>query len=113
LYSCLLGTLEKQAEKAYIYQRYGARGLGNMSGDARVILILGGVFVFLGILALLWGNREESSWWGSISEHFDVREYMDHTPGRFEPDALRIGGKISIAVGIVLCLIAAGFIIWK
>jgi hypothetical protein len=84
-----------------------------MSGDALVMLIIGGIFIVLGLLALLWGSREESSWWSSISNHFDVREYVDHSPGRYEPDALRIGGKIAIAVGIVLCLIAVGFIFWK
>jgi hypothetical protein len=84
-----------------------------MDSDALVMVILGAVFVFIGVLAVIWGNREETSWWGSISEHFDVREFMDHMPGRFEPDALRIGGRIAIAVGVVLCLIAVGFVIWK
>jgi hypothetical protein len=84
-----------------------------MTSDVLIMLIIGGIFVLLGLISLLWGNREESSWWGSISEHFDVREFMDHSPGRFEPDALRIGGKIAITLGIVLILIAVGFIIWK
>jgi hypothetical protein len=83
-----------------------------MSSDALIMVILGAIFVFVGVLAVLWGNREESSWWSSISTRFDVREYMDHSPGRFEPDALRIGGRIAIVVGVVLCPIAAGLVIW-
>ncbi len=83
-----------------------------MINDVAITLIIGGVFVFLGIIGFLWSRREETTYYSSVSEHVDVREFVDHLPGRPEPNALRIGGKISIAVGIVLLLVGIGFYIW-
>jgi hypothetical protein len=83
-----------------------------MTRDITTVLIIGGVFLLLGLIAFLWSRREEGTWYNSITDHVDVREFVDHTPGRPEPNALRIGGKISIAVGIVLLLFGAGFYIW-
>jgi hypothetical protein len=74
-----------------------------------IIVIIGGVFVLLGIFGLIWGRKEEGSYYGSVSERIDVREFLDHSPGRPEPNALRTGGKIAIAVGVVLLLIGLGF----
>jgi hypothetical protein len=80
--------------------------------DLYVMIIIGGVFVFLGILTFIWSKREEGAWWSTISESVDVREFIDHSPGRPEPNALRIGAKICIAVGVVLLLISLGFRLW-
>jgi hypothetical protein len=74
-----------------------------------ITIIIGGVFVILGIIGFLWSKREEGAYYGSVSERIDVREFLDHTPGRPEPDALRTGGKICIAVGIVVLLVALIF----
>jgi hypothetical protein len=83
-----------------------------MTRDILIIFIIAGIFLFLGLIGFLWSRREEGAWWGSVAEHVDVREFFDHTPGRPEPNSLRIGGKISIAVGIVLLLFGVGFYIW-
>jgi nitrogen fixation-related uncharacterized protein len=80
--------------------------------DLYIMLGIGGAFVILGVLGLVWGKVEEGSWYGTVSSRIDVREFVDRTPGRPEPDALKIGGKICIAVGIVLLLIGLGFYLW-
>ncbi len=80
--------------------------------DLYVMIAIGGIFVVLGIIGFLWSKREEGAWYSTVSEHVDVREFVDHSPGRPEPDALRVGGKICIAVGIVLLLISVGFRLW-
>jgi hypothetical protein len=74
--------------------------------------IIGGAFVILGFIAFLWSRREEGAWYTSISKKTDVREFLERNPGRQEPNALRTGGKICIAVGIVILLIALGFFIF-
>ncbi len=74
-----------------------------------IIMIIGGVFIFLGLIGFLWGRREETSYYGSMSTHVDVREFLDHLPGRPEPGALRTGGLICIVVGIVVIGFALGF----
>jgi hypothetical protein len=80
--------------------------------DLIIMIIIGGVFVILGIIGFLWGRKEEGSYYGSVSERIDVREFLDHSPGRPEPNALRTGGKISIAVGFVVLLVSLGFYLW-
>lgn len=77
-----------------------------------VTAIIGGVFVVLGFLAFLWGSREEGAWYNSVSKKIDVREFLDRNPARTEPNALRTGGKIFMAVGLVILLIALGFFIF-
>jgi hypothetical protein len=77
-----------------------------------ITAIIGGVFVILGFIGFFWSRREEGAWYTSISKKIDVREFLDHSPGRQEPNALRTGGKICIAVGLVILLIALGFLIF-
>jgi hypothetical protein len=81
-----------------------------MSGNEfLIVMIIGGVFILLGILIFFWGRQEENSYLTSVSHRIDVREFLEHLPGRPEPAALRIGGKISILVGIVIIGFALGF----
>jgi len=80
--------------------------------DLIIMIVIGGIFLLLGIIGLIWGRKEEGAYYGSISEHVDVREFLDRAPGRPEPDALRIGGKICLALAVILFLVALGFFIW-
>ncbi len=82
------------------------------SRDLLILIIIGSVFVLLGIFGFIWGRKEEGSWYSSVSERIDVREFLEHLPGRPEPGSLRIGGKIAITVGVVLLLIALAFHLW-
>jgi hypothetical protein len=80
--------------------------------DLIIMIIIGGIFLVLGVIGLIWGRKEEGAYYGSVSERTDVREFLDRSPGRPEPDALRIGGKICFAVGIVVLLICLGIFLW-
>ena len=80
--------------------------------DLVIISIIGGVFVVLGIVGIIWGKKEEGSWYSSVSERIDVREFLDRQPGRPEPNALKIGGRICLAVGIIILLVCLGLRIW-
>ncbi len=81
-----------------------------MAGNDLVIIsIIGGIFIVLGIAGIIWGKKEEGSWYTSVSEQTDVREFLDRAPGRPEPGALKIGGKICLAVGIIILLVCLGF----
>jgi hypothetical protein len=81
--------------------------------DIIVISIIGGVFLLLGLISFLWSRREEGSWYNSVSTKIDVREFIDRNPGHPEPNSLRTGGKIFMAVGLVILLIALGFLIFS
>jgi hypothetical protein len=80
--------------------------------DLTILLIIAGVFLLLGLLGLFWGRKEEGSYYGSVSERIDVREFLDRAPGRPEPGALRIGGKICLLITVVLLLICLGIFLW-
>jgi hypothetical protein len=80
--------------------------------DLIIMLVIAGIFLLLGFIGLIWGKKEEGAYYGSISEHVDVREFLDREPGRPEPAALRIGGKICIAIAVIVILVALGFFIW-
>jgi hypothetical protein len=84
-----------------------------MSGsDLVTICIIGGVFIILGIIGVIWGKIEEGSWYSSVSTRIDVREFLDRAPGRPEPGALKIGGRICLAIGIIILLVSLGFKLW-
>jgi nitrogen fixation-related uncharacterized protein len=80
--------------------------------DLYIIIGIGGFFIFLGILSFLWWKKEENDYYSSITDHVDVREFVDHFPQRPEPTALKTGGKILIAVGVIVLLISLGFFLW-
>jgi len=77
--------------------------------DFIIVMVLGGVFILLGIGALLWGKKEEKGYYNAISSHIDVREYMQHTPERPEPGGLKIGGIISIIIGLFILILGTSF----
>jgi glycerol-3-phosphate acyltransferase PlsY len=78
-----------------------------------VAAIIGGAFLILGIIGFLWSHREEGAWYKSVSTKIDVREFLNRNPGQQEPKALRTGGKICIAVGIIVLLVDLGFFMFN
>jgi hypothetical protein len=77
-----------------------------LSQDVLITLIIGGVIIVLGIDAFIWGKIEEGACCTSVSGKTNVREFADHSPGRPEPNALRIGVR-SASLGIVMLLVSS------
>lgn len=77
-----------------------------------IVMSLGGLFVLLGLVIIVWGRREEKSYYSSISTRPDVREFLERWPRRPEPEALKIGGWIAIAVGLLMLAMGGGFWLW-
>ncbi|MDD4858647.1 MAG: hypothetical protein PHR56_00350 [Dehalococcoidales bacterium] len=74
-------------------------------GDGLTLLIVGAVFVVLGISSFIWGKREEKSYFTAMSKRpDDLREFLDHWPPRPQPGALKIGGWIAMAIGVILAI---------
>ena len=80
--------------------------------DLLILMGMGGLFVLLGAGALFWGRKEEKDYYKAISTRHDVREYMDHSPERPEPGALKIGGVIAIVIGLVILVMGGAFWLW-
>jgi hypothetical protein len=70
--------------------------------------IVGSIIFLLGIGAIIWGSREESGYYSSLVTRIDLREFFSRWPPRPEPGALKTGGWIAIAVGLIL----AGIFSW-
>ncbi len=81
--------------------------------DLLILIGLGGLFVLLGVVAIFWGRSERKSYYNAIATRSDVREYMEHTPERPEPGALKIGGVIAISVGLVMLVMGGAFWLWS
>ncbi len=77
-----------------------------------ILIVMGGLFVILGLVALFWGRGEEKRYYDSLSTRTDVREYLEHQPSHPEPGALKIGGWIAIAVGLLILAMGGGFWFW-
>ena len=78
--------------------------------DWFVLMGMGGLFILLGLGAIIWGRSEEKSYYDSLSTRTDTREYLEHWPQRPQFGALKIGGRIAIAVG-VLMLVMGGVLL--
>ena len=81
--------------------------------DWLILVVVGGLFILLGLGAIFWGRAEEKRYFRIISTRSDVREYLEHWPQRPEPGALKIGGWIAIAVGAVVLAVGVAFLFLK
>jgi hypothetical protein len=80
-----------------------------MSGkDWYILIIIGGVFLILGIGAIIWGMVEEKRIFEALSKKPDLREFTFKHIESPQPGALKAGGWI--AVGISVIVIAAGIV---
>ena len=78
--------------------------------DHFILMAMGGLFVILGVASMFWGKGEEKSYYNAMSTRADVREYLEREPERPEPGALKIGGWIAIAIGLLM--VVAGGVLW-
>ena len=77
----------------------------------QTILAMGGFFLLLGVIFILWSKREEKSYYDSILlTRRDIKESLTREPERPWLHAWQIGGRISLILGIVLLII--GGILW-
>ena len=77
--------------------------------DYFILMGMGGLFVILGIASVFWGKREAKGYYDIMSTRSDVREFLEHEPERPEPGALRIGGWIAIAIGLLMVVMGGAF----
>jgi 3-deoxy-D-manno-octulosonic-acid transferase len=74
----------------------------------QIILVMGGCFLLLGIIFMLWNKREKNKYYNSILlTRRDIKETITHEHERFWLHAWRIGGRIALIVGIILLIIGA------
>ena len=80
-------------------------------GDWWILGIVGGIFIILGIIGIFWGIREEKKLFEALAAKPDLREFSLRHVDSPQPGALKIGGWIALALGIVV--LAVGIILWR
>ena len=81
-------------------------------GEWFIVIGLGGLFILLGLAAFIRGRIEEKDYYNSISTRPDTRQFLEHKPERPEPGALRIGGWLAIAIGVLMLIMSGAFLLW-
>jgi hypothetical protein len=79
-------------------------------GDWFILVIVGGVFIVLGIIGIIWGRYEEKRIFEALAQQPDLREFTLKHIESPQPGALKVGGWIAIALGVLL--LAVGIIFW-
>ena len=67
------------------------------------------LFFVIGAGAFIWDRKEKNSYYNSITSRPDMREFFNHWPPRAEFGALKIGGWISVVIGIIMLIIGGVF----
>jgi hypothetical protein len=73
--------------------------------DGWIVIGLGALFLLLGVAVFFWGRREKNEYYEAITRRNDMREFLERSPLRPEPEALTIGGIITFVLGIVLIVL--------
>ena len=82
-------------------------------GNYFILMGVGGFFLFLGLVAFIWGKREEKSYFDTIATNTrDLREFMNHWPQRPQPGALKIGGWVAITIGLLVLVMGVALWLW-
>jgi hypothetical protein len=76
-----------------------------------IMIIVGVVFIVLGIGGVWWGIREEKRIFEALSAKPDLREFSQNHIETPQPGALKIGGRIAVVLGVML--VAVGIIFWR
>lgn len=79
-------------------------------GDWYILIIVGGVFIILGITGIIWGIIEEKRIFDALSKKHDLREFTLKHLDSPQPGALKTGGWIALGLGVLVA--AAGIIFW-
>ena len=82
------------------------------SSEYFIPMAIGGFFVLLGIILIALGKGEEKSYYDYLASRSDVREFMEHWPERPRVGSVKIGGWVSLAVGLVTIAISGALWLW-
>jgi hypothetical protein len=66
------------------------------------LMIIGAVFLIIGILLLFLGVREEKDYYQTISNRIDVRKYLERKSDSIQSWGLKVGGIMAVVIGLVL-----------
>jgi hypothetical protein len=74
-------------------------------------LVLGIGFIVLAIVLMMKASRDEGGYFSFLSSRPDVRKYLEHN-SLLAFISLKVGGRISLAVGLGLIVLSAVLWYW-
>ncbi len=82
-------------------------------GDYFILMGVGGFFIVLGLVTFLLGKREQKSYFDyAATRTKDLREFVQGGTEEPQAGALKIGGWISIALGLLMLAVGVALWIW-
>jgi hypothetical protein len=81
------------------------------NSDSYILIGIGGFFLFMALIFFLWARTEERGMNHGLSGRRDLREFITRWPIRFETGALRVGGWIFTAIGLILITLGGIFLL--
>ena len=80
--------------------------------DSLILIVMGGVFVAVGACIFFKGKIDEKKEYGALTSRTDMKEFLDYSPEHSGAGAFKLGGRISIIVGLVMLGIVGGLRLW-
>ncbi|MFC2020339.1 hypothetical protein ACFLU1_00890 [Chloroflexota bacterium] len=81
-------------------------------GDIYKLLGMGGLFLLLGLGAIIWDRVEKNRYYNSLAGRPDTREFLEGWPPRAQFGALKTGGWIAVALGVLMLIMGGAFWLW-
>ena len=80
--------------------------------DSFIMMVMGGAFVGTGIGVLFRERKKRKSYYDGLVTRTDLREFLERSPEHPEHSSLKIGGWITVIIGIVMLGMGVGFRLW-
>jgi len=75
-----------------------------LKGDLPILLVMGGAFLLIGLVAIIWDRKEKKRYYDSLAGRPDTREFLNGWPPRAQFGTIKIGGWVAIAIGVLLII---------
>ena len=80
--------------------------------DSLILMVMGGVFVAIGAGVFFKGKIDEKKEYDTLTARTDMKVFLEHSPEQSRAGAFKLGGRISIIVGLVMLGIVGGMRLW-
>ncbi len=80
--------------------------------DSLMLTVMGGVFVAVGAGIFFKGKIDAKKEYDTLTSRTDMKEFIEHSPEHSKAGVFKLGGMISIIIGLVMLGIVGGLRFW-
>jgi hypothetical protein len=70
--------------------------------DSLILTVMGVIFLSVGIGIFIKGKINEKREYDTLTSRTDMKEFIEYSPEQSQAGALKLGGRISMIVGLVM-----------